>query len=126
MKLGKALENYLKAILILKKKQGEQNVRSTDVAAFLEVSKPSVSHAMKVLKENGYITMNEHYYIFFTEKGYKIAAQIYEYYLFFVERLEDVGVDRETAEKEACRIEHCISEESFQKLKKSVGNKASG
>ena len=52
MKLGKALENYLKAILILKKKQGEQNVRSTDVAAFLEVSKPSVSHAMKVLKEN--------------------------------------------------------------------------
>lgn len=123
MKLGISLENYLKAILILKQNKGKQAVRSTDVASFLGVSKPSVSHAMKVLKQKGYITMDEQYYLFFTDKGYKTALEIYEHYLFFVEQLVNVGIDREIAEKEACRMEHCISDVSFRKLKNATGCK---
>lgn len=120
MKLGTALENYLKAILILQKKKGRQGIRSVDVAELLNVSKPSVSHAIKVLRQNGYVTMDSQYCLTLTETGYDTATKIYSHYLFFVEQLVKAGIGREVAEKEACRMEHCISEESFQKLKESI------
>lgn len=70
--------------------------------------------------------MDEQYYLFFTDKGYNVALEIYEHYLFFVEQLVNTGIDRKLAEKEACRMEHCISEDSFQKLKESIKNRAGG
>ena len=70
--------------------------------------------------------MDEQYYLFFTDKGYNVALEIYEHYLFFVEQLVNAGIDRKLAEKEACRMEHCISEDSLQKLKESIKNRAGG
>ena len=115
MKLHAAGEDYLEAILVLQQKQGM--VRSVDVARHLEVTKPSVCHAVATLRDGGFLTMDSDYFLHLTDVGREVAEQIYEKHRFFTERLIAAGVDPETAEKDACRIEHVISDESFERLK---------
>ena len=118
MKLHASGEDYLEAILILQEQKGM--VRSIDVARHLDVSKPSVSHAVTTLKDGGFLTMDEDYFLHLTDIGCEVAEQIYEKHRFFTERLIAAGVDPETAERDACRIEHVISDQSFQCLKEAM------
>ena len=115
MVLHQSGEDYLEAILILQKAKGM--VRSVDVARHMDVSKPSVCHAVATLKGGGFLTMDADYFLHLTDIGQEVAEQIYEKHRFFTERLIAAGVDPETAEQDACRIEHVISEESFRRLK---------
>ena len=110
-----AREDYLKAILVLKKRLGA--VRSVDVARYLSVSKPSVCRAVATLTEGGFLFMDEDCFLHLTELGMNIAETTYERHCFFTRQLMRLGVDRQTAEEDACRLEHAISETSFQKLK---------
>lgn len=115
MKIQESAENYLETILILKKRLGQ--VRSIDIVNELSYSKPSVSVAMKNLRTNGYIQMDKEGYITLLDKGYSIAQKIYERHTFLTKWLTDLGVDPDIAARDACRIEHVISAESFSKLK---------
>lgn len=110
-------ENYLETILMLKEKQG--TVRSIDIARSLNFSKPSVSRAVGILKEDGYITMEPGGELELTEKGMQKAGAIYERHKLLTAFLRQVsGVSAETAEEDACRMEHIISEETFQGIKR--------
>lgn len=115
MKLYASGEDYLKAIYILQKEKGM--VRSIDVAEQMGMSKPSVSHAVKLLREGGFIVMDDDYTLHLTDLGREVAEKLYERHRYFTERLTDAGVDTDTAEAEACKMEHTISDSSFQKLK---------
>ena len=115
MKLHASGEDYLEAILVLQKQKGM--VRSVDVARHMDVSKPSVCHAVATLKDGGFLTMDDGFFLHLTNIGREVAEQIYEKHRFFTERLIAAGVDSEIAEADACRIEHVISDESFQCLK---------
>ena len=108
-------EDYLEAILVLQKKLGM--VRSVDVARHLEVSKPSVSHAVTTLRDGGFLTMDEDHFLHLTDVGREVAEKIYERHCFFTEQLIAAGVDPRTAEADACRFEHIISDEGFLRLK---------
>ena len=108
-------EMYLEAILVLAKKSGY--VRSIDVSEYLGYSKPSVSRAMGILREGGYILMEKDGAITLTESGKKLAETIYERHTVLSELLIRLGVDEKTATDDACRIEHVISDESFQAIK---------
>lgn len=121
MKLHASGEDYLEAILVLQRKKGM--VRSVDVARHMDVSKPSVCHAVATLKNGGFLTMDDGFFLHLTNIGREVAEQIYEKHRFFTERLIAAGVDPETAEADACRIEHVISEESFQRLKATAESK---
>ena len=114
-KLYASGEDYLEAILLLHKKMGM--VRSVDVARHMEVSKPSVCHAVATLRDGGFLTMDEDYFLHLTDAGREVAEQIYEKHRFFTEMLINAGVDPITAERDACRIEHVISKETFERLK---------
>ena len=118
MKLHASGEDYLETILVLQKKRGM--VRSVDVARHMEVSKPSVCHAVATLRDGGFLTMDEDYFLHLTDVGREVAEQIYEKHRFFTDRLIEAGVDPVTAEKDACRIEHIISDESFSRLKEAA------
>ena len=118
MKIHASGEDYLEAVLILQKKQGM--VRSIDLARHMGFSKPSISHAVGVLKNGGFLTVDEDGFLHLTAIGREIAEKIYERHLFFTEQLVAAGVDLETAEQEACRMEHAISDTSFQKLKEKI------
>ena len=120
MKLHASGEDYLETILVLQKKLGM--VRSVDVARHMEVSKPSVCHAVATLRDGGFLTMDEDHFLHLTDVGREVAEKIYERHCFFTERLIELGVDPETAETDACRIEHVISAEIFEHLKKSFEN----
>ena len=124
MRLSKTLhasgEDYLEAILVLHEKMGM--VRSVDVARHMEVSKPSVCHAVATLRDGGFLTMDEDHFLHLTDVGREVAEKIYERHCFFTEQLIAAGVDPKTAEADACRIEHAISDESFSKLKESGNN----
>ena len=122
MTLGKSLEDYLETILILKIKKGM--VRSIDVADYMEFSKPSVSHAVKQLKTQGFLLMDNNGQLLLTDSGQAMAEKIYERHKFFKEQLISAGVSPNIAETEACRIEHCVSDESFLKLKQHHEKKA--
>lgn len=111
-------ENYLETILVLHNRNGE--VRSVDIATEMEFSKPSVSVAMKNLREDGCINMDKNGYITLTDKGREIAERVYERHLLFTSWLTSMGVNEEVAAEDACRIEHCISAESFEAIKKFV------
>ena len=121
MKLHAAGEDYLEAILVLQKKQGM--VRSVDVARYMEVSKPSVCHAVATLRDGGFLTMDEDHFLHLTDVGREVAERIYERHCFFTEQLIAAGVDPKTAETDACRIEHIISDESFDRLKEADAQK---
>ena len=118
MKLHASGEDYLEAVLVLQKEKGM--VRSVDVARHLDVSKPSVCHAVATLKNGGFLTMDDGFFLHLTNIGREVAEQIYEKHRFFTERLIAAGVDPKTAEADACRIEHVISEESFRRLKAAM------
>ncbi len=115
MVIHEASENYLEAILMLREKQAQ--VRSVDICNLLGFAKSTISVAMKKLKENGYVRIDQSGYITLTEIGEAIAAKIYERHVLIAKLFVFLGVDEETALKDACRIEHDISEESFQALK---------
>ena len=116
MKIHESAENYLESILMLSKKQ--PYVRSIDIANDLEVSKPSVSVAMKNLRENGYIEMQSDGHITLTEKGLEIANNMFERHTLLSQWLEMLGVSPETAAKDACKIEHVLSQETFEAFKR--------
>ena len=118
MKLHASGEDYLEAILVLQKQKGM--VRSVDMARHMGVSKPSVCHAVATLKNGGFLTMDDGFFLHLTNIGREVAEQIYEKHRFFTERLIAAGVDPKTAEADACRIEHVISEESFRRLKAAM------
>lgn len=118
MKLYASGEDYLEAILVLQQKQGM--VRSVDVARHMDVSKPSVCHAVATLRNGGFLTMDEDHFLHLTDIGWEVATTIYERHCFFTEQLIAVGVDPKTAEADACRMEHVISTESFLRLKEAT------
>ena len=118
MKLYASGEDYLEAVLVLQRKQGM--VRSVDLARHMGFSKPSISHAVGVLKNGGFLTMDDDGFLHLTVIGREIAEKIYERHLFFMEQLIAAGVDPKTAEADACRIEHIISDESFDRLKEAA------
>ncbi len=116
MKIHESAENYIETIYMLQKRQGD--VRSIDIANELEFSKPSVSVAMKNLREHGYITVNKTGFITLTEMGMEIAERMYERHTILTDFLMGLGVDPEIAAEDACRIEHIISSESFDAIKR--------
>ena len=118
MKLHASGEDYLETILLLQKEKGM--VRSVDVTRYMEVSKPSVCHAVSTLKEGGFLTMDVDFFLHLTDVGREVAEKIYERHCFFTEQLITAGVDPKTAEADACRIEHIISDESFDRLKEAA------
>ena len=118
MVIHESAEDYLESILVLQQRRGQ--VRSIDIVNELGYSKPSVSIAMKKLRENGYITVNENNEISLTEPGRKIAETIYERHTLLSGWLMALGVDPEIAVEDACRMEHVISAESFAAIKNHV------
>ena len=114
MNLYTSGEDYLEAFLVLYKKFG--SVRSVDIARHMEVSKPSVCHAVNILKE-GFLTIDENHFLYLTSQGKVVAEKIYERHRFFTEELIEAGVDPRQAETDACKMEHVISDQSFPKLK---------
>lgn len=116
MKIHESAENYLETILMIKNKKGA--VRSIDIANELEFSKPSVSVAMKNLRENGFIDVDANGYITLLESGQEIAEKMYERHTTLSNWLIGLGVSPEIAVEDACRIEHIISTESFDAIKK--------
>lgn len=120
MKLHASGEIYLKAIYILEKKNGM--VRSVDVTTHMGVSKPSVSHAVKILQDCGVIYIDDEHHLYLTEDGREIAEKLCGRYQYFAELLTDAGVDSAVAEEEACKMENIISHESFQILKEQKQN----
>lgn len=115
MIIKESAENYLESILMLKKKNG--HVRSIDIANLLNVSKPSVSVAMKSFREEGYITVDGDGSINLTEKGMQIAQKVYERHEVIAAALMALGVEKEIAYEDSCKIEHDISDQTFLKLK---------
>ena len=118
MKIHESAENYLEAILILNRRNGD--VHAIDIAAELNFSKPSVSIAMKKLRENGYVEINEMGHITLTPSGQEIAERIYERHTFLSAWLSSLGVDPMVAAEDACRMEHVISAESFGAIRSFV------
>ena len=118
MKIQESGENYLETILMLEQKNG--TVRSIDIANELEFSKPSVSRAMSILRTAGYITMDKNNLILLTEEGRRRAEAIYDRHCTLTRFLEALGVSAENAAADACRIEHIISQESFDQIKAFV------
>ena len=114
MKIHKSAEDYLEMILMLS--EGKGYVRSVDIASGLSVSKPSVSVAMKHLREDGYITMDKDNYIALTDAGMEIARRIYDRHKALTEILLRIGVNAETAQEDACKVEHDISTETYDAI----------
>ncbi|WP_294468658.1 metal-dependent transcriptional regulator [uncultured Anaerofustis sp.] len=115
MKTKESQENYLETILILQKRNG--NVRSIDIANELDFSRPSVSRAIKLIKEKGYITVDESGLIKLTKEGREVAGAVYEKHMTLGKFLITLGVEEKTAMEDACRMEHVISADSFEKIK---------
>lgn len=118
MKIQESAENYLETILILHQRSGA--VRSIDIANELEFSKPSVSVAMKNLRENGYILMDDQGHITLTASGQTIADTMYERHTMLSNWLIYLGVDAKTAAEDACRMEHVLSAQTFEAIKRHI------
>ena len=118
MQIHESAEDYLEQILMLREKKGV--VRSIDIANSMGYSKPSISIAMKHLRENGYVVMNEDNYISLTEKGSEIANRIYNRHRTLTRLLVKLGVPEDLAEKDACKVEHDLSPESYDALKQHL------
>lgn len=115
MLIGKSLEDYLKTILILKNDIGV--VRSVDVARYMNFSKASVSHAVKLLREKGLLVVDNEWKLCLTKNGLLYAKRILERHICFTEIFTSLGVDGKTAEQDACQIEHIVSNQTFEKVK---------
>jgi len=120
MKNRESMENYLETILVLGQRLGM--VRSIDIANEMGFSRPSISNAMKQFRVNGYILVSEDGYITLTPSGREIAEQVYERHKLFTWYLMSLGVSEETARKDACRLEHAISQESFERMREHYQN----
>ena len=118
MPLQESGEMYLETIYILSQKSPQ--IRAIDVGEYMGFSKPSVSRAMGLLKDNGLVFTDDHGFVNLTEEGEKIAARIYERHQVLSKLLMDIGVDEKTATEDACRIEHYISETTFNAIKASI------
>lgn len=118
MNIYESSEDYLERILILKEEKG--HVRSIDIAESMNFSKPSVSVAMKKLRENGYILVDKEGFITLTEKGMQIANHTYAKHKLLSSLLVELGVSKDTARKDACKIEHDLSDETFKAIKNYV------
>lgn len=117
MAIKKSAEDYLETMLILKERKGY--IRSIDIAEHLGVTKPSVSYATKHLRESGHITMERDGMITLTPTGMSVAAKIYERHKIFSDLLIYLGVDPDTAMKDACEIEHDVSDETFDRIRET-------
>ena len=124
MRLQESGVMYLETILILS--QQKPSVRSIDVGEYMGYSKPSVSRAVGLLKQGGYLTMDADGYLHLTEEGHEIAAKTYERHEFLTSYFIRLGVSPETAAEDACKIEHDISDETFRALKRHVAERAAG
>lgn len=118
MKIRKSSEDYLEAMLVMRERHGY--IRSVDIAAELNVTKPSVSYATKRLRENGYITMDKEGLITLTDKGLAIAEHMYERHRLLTQFFMRLGIDEKIARADACKIEHDLSDETFQAIKNHV------
>ena len=118
MELWASGEDYLEAVLILGQRMGQ--VRAIDVAQYLGFAKTSVSHGLRLLRQGGFLTRDAGGYLYLTEVGRETAEKIYAKHRFFTQWLIEAGVAPDTAEKDACRMEHTISEESFSKLMQAL------
>ena len=116
MQILKSSEDYREAMLMMQERHGYR--RSIDIAAELGVTKPSVSYATKRLRENGYITMDREGLITLTDKGMAIASRIYERHKLLTCFLERIGVSAQTARADACKLEHDISDETFEAMRR--------
>lgn len=116
MAVHESMEMYLETILLLSKEN--QSVRSIDISEYMGYSKPSVSRAMSILKDGGYIEADYRDGIVLTKKGAKKAKEVYDRHLTLTKMFEALGVDSETAAEDACKIEHCISDKTFAAIKK--------
>ena len=119
MRILKSAEDYLEMILMLAEEKG--CVRSVDVAAGLSVTKPSVSVAMKQLRENGYILMDENNYITLSDAGARIAHEVYDRHKAITKFLMQIGVNEADAREDACKIEHDISSATFEAILRQIG-----
>lgn len=122
MKIQKAAEDYLEAMLMLKEKNGY--IRSIDIAQMLNVTKPSVTYSTKRLRENGYITMERDGEIKLTESGMEIASRIYTRHKTLTGFFVNLGVPEDIAREDACKVEHDISQETFEAICRHVQSKA--
>lgn len=121
MKIYKSSEDYLETILVLSTKK--EIVRAIDIVEDMNFSKPSVSIAMKKLRENGYIVVDDNGHITLTKEGYKIASKVLEKHQILTKALIMLGVDEEQAKEDACKIEHDLSEKTFTAIKEYVNKK---
>ena len=122
MRIKESAEDYLESIHILHKQMGE--VRSIDIVNYFGYSKPSISVAIKNLKNNGYVDVDGKGYITLTKKGQEIADKMYERHTLLTQWLVRIGVNEKIAQEDACRIEHVISEESFEAIKQHAKSKS--
>ena len=120
MNLQESGEMYLESILVLS--QSNPNLRSIDVCEYMGFSKPSVSRAISLLKSGGYVNMDKDGYLTLTESGLAVARKIYDRHTLLTRFLVSLGVDEETASADACKIEHHISDESFEAIRKAMKN----
>ncbi|MBR5301405.1 MAG: metal-dependent transcriptional regulator [Clostridia bacterium] len=118
MAVSEAIENYLETIYILSRKQNE--VHAIDICSYLSYSRPTVSIVLRQMRENGLVTVNEDNHIFLTEEGLSIAAHMYERHELLTHMLMTLGVSRETAMHDACKIEHDLSDETFEAIKRHM------
>lgn len=115
MEIHESAEDYLETILILKERSGQ--VRSIDIATEMNYTKPSISVAMKKLRENGYIEVDKDGFITLTAPGYEIASNIYNRHKVLTDFFISLGVDQKVAAEDACKIEHDLSDETFEKIR---------
>ncbi len=115
MKIQESAQDYLESILILS--QQKEHVRATDICNYFGYARATVSVFLKQLKEHGYVTIGDHNYINLTEEGRSIAEDMYERHQFLTDLFIKIGVSEETAQKDACRVEHYVSQETFDAMK---------
>ena len=116
MAVSEAIENYLETIYILSQQQNE--VHAIDICSYLSYSRPTVSIVLRQMREHGLVTVNEDNHIFLTEEGHRIASRIFERHEVLTQMLTQLGVSHETAVRDACKIEHDLSEETFEAIKR--------
>ena len=118
MAVSEAIENYLETIYILSQQQNE--VHAIDICSYLSYSRPTVSIVLRQMREHGLVTVNEENHIFLTEEGLAIAEHMYERHELLTRMLMLLGVSRETAMRDACKIEHDLSDETFEAIKRHI------
>ena len=118
MAVSEAIENYLETIYILSQQQSE--VHAIDICSYLSYSRPTVSIVLRQMREHGLVTVNEDNHIYLTEEGMKIAMHVYERHEVLTRMLMRLGVSKETALRDACKIEHDLSDETFEAIKRHL------